>query len=368
MARGESEERWRWFLGNSEVTKVFAEVTRLPDPPPAAWWDRQHHRLRVASHLSTLYRNPEYHRRLREVIAEEIAKRRADLVYVDGLAMTQYFDGRDRVSMAVDLHDCSTLLCERTARRERHWRRRLALSLETRSIARWEQSLAERFGVIITNSTVDEAALRRLAPRGRIVTIPNGVDSEYFASTQNGHGSRRMVFTGVMNYGPNADAAQYCADEIFPWVRAKVPDAEFWVVGADPSAEVRRLSGRNGIHVTGEVADIRPHIQAAGVCVCPMRYGAGMKNKILAAMAMGKPVVSTSVGLEGIEVRPGHDVLRADTPREFADEVASVLTTESLARRLGESGYRLVKERYSWTARAESLERTLRTVSARRGC
>ncbi len=92
-----------------------------------------------------------------------------------------------------------------------------------------------------------------------------------------------------------------------------------------------------------------------------------MKNKILAAMAMGKPVVSTSVGLEGIEARPGYHVLQADTPREFADEVARVLTSESLARRL-ESGCRLVKERYSWTARTESLERTLRTVSARRGC
>ncbi len=368
VARGESEERWRGFLENSEVAEVFAEVTRLPDPPPATWRGRQHHRLRLASHLSTLYRNPEYHRRLREVIGEEIARRRADLVYVDGLTMTQYLDRRDGVSMTVDLHDCSTLLYERTARRERRWWRKPVLYLETRSIARWEGSLAERFGVIITNSTVDEAALRRLAPRGRIVTIPNGVDCEYFASAQNGHGSRRIVFTGVMNYGPNADAAQYCADEIFPRVRAKVPDAEFWVVGADPGAEVRSLSGRNGIHVTGRVADIRPHIQAAGVCVCPMRYGAGMKNKILAAMAMGKPVVSTSVGLEGIEARPGYDVLRADTPREFADEVASVLTTEGLAQRLGESGYRLVKERYSWTARAESLERTLRTVAARRGC
>lgn len=369
VARGESEERWQWFLDNPEVTKVFAEVTRLPDPPPATWWGRQHHRLRLACHLSSLYRNPEYDRHLREVIRGKIlGKRPADLIYVDGLAMTQYLDTRCGVPMTVDLHDCSTLLYERRARRERRWRRKLALYLETRSLARWERSLAGRFGAIITNSSVDEATLRRLAPKGRIVTIPNGVDCEYFASPQNGHGSRRIVFTGVMNYGPNEDAARYCADEIFPLVRAKVPDAEFWVVGADPGPGVLGLGGRNGIHVTGKVDDIRPHMQAAGVCVCPIRYGAGIKNKVLAAMAMGKPVVSTSVGLEGIEARPGHHVLRADTPREFADEVVRVLTSEGLARRLGESGYRLVKEGYSWTAMAASLDRTLRTVSARHGC
>ena len=361
MARGESEERWRWFLADPELTEVFAKITRLPDPPPATWRSQQHHRLRLACHFSTLYRNPEYHRRLRDALSEET--RRADFVYVDGLMMTQYLDERSAVPMAVDLHDCLSRLYAQGARSERRWRAKLALSLESQQIARWERSLAERFGVIVTNSTVDETALRRLAPRGRIVTIPNGVDCEYFALGQNGHGSHRIVFTGVMNYGPNADAAQYCANEIFPRVQAKIPDAEFWVVGADPSAEVWSLGERNGIHVTGRVDDVRPYIQSAGVCVCPMRYGAGIKNKILAAMAMGKPVVSTSVGLQGIEARPGSDVLQADSPQKFADELASVLTTDDLARRLSENGYRLVRERYSWTAMAESFDRAISAVS-----
>lgn len=370
LARGGSEERWRWFCEDSEATKVFAELTRLPDPPPFTWRGQQHHRLRQACHFSTLYRTPEYHRRLREVIGEEmVGKRPIDLVYVDSLAMTQYVDGRNAMPIMVDLHDCLTLLYERTTRNERRWWRKLTLYLETRSIARWERSLAERFGVIITNSTVDEEALRRLMPTGRVVTIPNGVDCEYFSPGGDGpRSTRRMVYTGVMDYGPNEDAVRYFADEIFPLVREEVPDAEFWVVGANPGAEVRSLTGRKGIHVTGKVADVRPYMQAAGVCVCPMRYGSGVKNKILAAMAMGKPVVSTSVGLEGIEARPGYHVLQADTPREFADDVASVLTTEGLARRLGESGHRLVKERYSWAAMAESLELTLRTVSAKKGC
>ena len=359
MARGESDERWRWFREHAETPKVFAEVIRLPDPPPATWAGKQRHRIQLASHFCTRYLTPDYHGRLSDVIGAEIAAKRAGLVYVDSLAMTQYLDGRSGVPMAADLHDCSTLLYRRMAGHERHWRRKLALYLETWSIARWERSLANRFDVVITNSSVDEVALRRLMPGGRVVTIPNGVDCDYFASAAAPTGSRRIVFTGVMNYGPNADAAKYCAEEIFPRVREKVPDAEFWVVGADPDAAVRRLGEREGVHVTGRVADIRPHLSGAAVSVCPVRFGAGIKNKILAAMAMAKPVVSTGVGLEGVEARPGEDVLRADTPQEFADGIASVLTSESLARRLGENGYRLVKERYSWQARAESLERTL---------
>ncbi|PYM94873.1 MAG: hypothetical protein DME04_06380 [Candidatus Rokuibacteriota bacterium] len=364
--RGESEERWQWFLQNPEVSRVFAEVTRVPLEPPIPWWGLQHHRLRGACYLETRYRNPEYHRRLERLLEDLVAKSRADLVYVDGLSMTQYFDRRIGLPMVADVHDCFSLLFARSARAEARRLRRVALALEARSIARLERSLAKRYGVVITNSTVDEAELRRLMPAGRVVTIPNGVDCEYWAPAPNGHPSHRIVFTGVMDYGPNVDAARYCADEIFPLVRAKVPDAELWLVGADPAPEVYRLGERSGVHVTGKVDDVRPYVHEAAVCVCPIRFGAGIKNKILAAMAMAKPVVTTSVGLEGIDAKPGNDVLCADTPQAFADEVASVLTTESLARQLGENGYRLVRERYSWAAQAEAFEREFAVAAVKR--
>src|SRR5262249_54756885 len=154
----------------------------LPDPPPSTWVGQQRHRARLASHFSTRYRTPDYHRRLTEVIGAEISAKRADLVYVDSLAMTQYLDARSGVLMAADLHDSSALLFGRMAARERHWWRKLALRLETWSIARWEGSLAKQFDVVITNSSVDELVLRRLMPGGRIVTIPNGVDCDYFVS------------------------------------------------------------------------------------------------------------------------------------------------------------------------------------------
>jgi sugar transferase (PEP-CTERM/EpsH1 system associated) len=358
-ARGQSDERWRWLRSHPDVNQVFADVLRLPEPPMPSWFGRQHHRLRLACHLDTRYQAPEYHRRLRAAITEMVGAQRIDLVHVDGLAMTQYVDRQSGAPLIVDLHDCLTLLYQRIARSERHWWRKPQLHLETRSIGRWERSLAEHFALVVTNSSVDEAALRRLMPAGPVVTIPNGVDCDYFTPGNKGSGSRLVVFTGVMNYGPNVDAARFCADEIFPRVRAQVPDAELWIVGADPVPDVQSLGAREGVRVTGRVADMRPHIEAAGVCVCPMRFGAGMKNKILAAMAMGKPVVSTSVGLEGIDAQLGLEVLRADAPQDFADQVVGVLTSEPLARRLAEGGHRLVTERYSWRARAEALEREI---------
>jgi sugar transferase (PEP-CTERM/EpsH1 system associated) len=364
--RGESEERWRSFRRDPEVSRVFADVVRLPEEPRPSWWGRQHHRLRAACYLSSQYRNPAYHRRLRRLLSEDmVAGTRADLVYVDGLSMTQYFDRRAGLPMIADVHDCFSLLFSRSARRERRRLRRLAIALEARSIARMERSLAVRYGVVITNSSVDEGALRRLMPNGRVVTIPNGVDCEYWTPGSNGHHSRRVVFTGVMDYGPNVDAAQYCADEIFPLVRASVPDAELWLVGADPSPAVRELARREGVHVTGKVDDVRPYVRAASVCVCPIRFGAGIKNKILSALAMAKPVVTTSIGLEGIDARPDRHVLRADTPGEFADAVTRVLGDERLARQLGDNGCRLVTERYSWPAQAEAFEREIAATARR---
>ena len=116
------------------------------------------------------------------------------------------------------------------------------------------------------------------------------------------------------------------------------------------------------MHVTGSVDDIRPYVQSAGIYICPLRYGSGVKNKILAAMAMGKPVVATPVSLEGIEVRGDHDVLIADSPGEFAAKVSKLLADEVLAKKLGENGCRLVRDKYSWKAKAQLLENVLQDL------
>jgi sugar transferase (PEP-CTERM/EpsH1 system associated) len=368
VAHGSSEERRQNFAKDPAAAGVFENMTILPTPPPSTWWQHQQHRLRLAPFFITKYRAPDHHRAVLSAVDEQLtASPAVDLVYVDGIAMMQYVTPNQKTPIVVDLHDSHTLLVARLYAMEPRWsRRKLGLFFEKRSVARWERSLGSLCDLIITNSPVDEGVVRQGAPRSRTMTITNGVDVEYFAPGAESGAPNTLVFTGVMNYGPNEDAAVYFCEAILPGIRQRLPDVQFWVVGADPSPGVRALGREPGVHVTGRVDDIRPYVRSAGAFVCPLRYGAGMKNKILAAMAMSKPVVATSISLEGIEARADEHVLVADRPEDFAATIVNLLADKELARRLGDEGHRLVADRYSWNARGESLEAALRgIVSAR---
>ena len=138
-----------------------------------------------------------------------------------------------------------------------------------------------------------------------MLTITNGVDMEYFSPGSMPPDAGKIVFTGVMDYAPDEDAALYFGREVFPLVRAQRPHAQFWIVGSNPSPAVRALSSSAGIHVTGKVDDIRPHMRSAAVFVSPLRVGSGVKNKILAAMAMEKATVATPLSIDGLDLADG---------------------------------------------------------------
>jgi glycosyltransferase involved in cell wall biosynthesis len=358
-----SQERREQFENDPQIAGVFEEMTFLSPAPKPTWPGKQRHRFHLASHYLTKYTSPEYYRGVCGLVTERMARNGAvDAVYVDGLSMTQYLDSKRDIPAVVDLHDSHTLLLTRTIRIEPDILNKLRIYLEKRSVAKWEASLKETFDLVITNSAVDEAMIKKLAPSTATLTIPNGVDVEYFSASRNGGRPERLVFTGVIGYGPNEDAVLYFCRDVFPLIRAQNPGVEFWAVGHEPSVRVRSLAEQPGVHVTGSVDDIRPYVQSAGIYICPLRYGSGVKNKILAAMAMGKPVVATPVSLEGIEVRGDHDVLIADSPGEFAAKVSKLLADEVFAKKLGENGCRLVRDKYSWKAKAQLLENVLRDL------
>jgi len=235
----------------------------------------------------------------------------------------------------------------------------LRFLLESYSLARWERALAKAFSLLIVISPLDEKGIKASAPDARTLIIPNGVDVNYF-KPQGSPQKARIVFTGVLSYLPNEDAVRYFAESVFPLIQQKIPEAEFWAVGKGPSESIRALASRKGIHVTGTVEDIREYLGSARVFVCPLLYGAGMKNKILGAMAMERPVVATSISLEGIAAVLERDALVGDTPEQLAAEVERVLRDDGLAQRLGRSGRALVLERYAW----ESAFKILRSAVA----
>jgi glycosyltransferase involved in cell wall biosynthesis len=318
-------------------------------------------------HFSTRYRNARYHAEQCRYVRKVFLEGGFDVFYVDTLPVAQYMmDAGLECPAIIDLHDCLTLLFDRAMRIERNWLRKLDLYLGTRSMASWERSLSRVFSTIITNSPVDEEYLKSVAPAANTLTISNGVDTAFFSPTQTDVDMRQVIFTWVMDYPPNEDAAIHFAENILPLIRQRRPEVEFWVVGKDPTERVSRLSEQPGVHVTGGVPDVRPYLEKAGIFVCPLRYGTGVKNKLLAALAMQKPVVATGRSLDGLELRENEHLLVADEPVEFAAKVVQLIEDPVNAQRLASSGRAFVGDRYSWESSARALEDVLREAVRQR--
>jgi glycosyltransferase involved in cell wall biosynthesis len=225
---------------------------------------------------------------------------------------------------------------------------------------RFEGEAVRRFERILAVSDADRETLLRLyGPLPPVDVVPTGVDTTYFAPLDGDERPGRLAFTGSMDWLPNEDAMLWFAREILPRVRRHEPSASLAIVGRMPTAAVRRLGAEAGIEVTGRVEDVRPHVAAAPVYVVPLRVGGGTRLKIFEAMAMGKAIVSTTIGAEGLPVRAGEHLLIADTPAEFADAVLRLLRDGRERRRLGSAARSLVVERYDWSAAARVLEASL---------
>jgi len=177
--------------------------------------------------------------------------------------------------------------------------------------------------------------------------IPNGVDIQKYQPLPAENASPVLLFIGNMGYPPCVDAVLYFCREIFPRIRSVLSAAELWIVGRDPRPEVLQLNG-DGVHVTGRVDDVIPYYQQSAVCVVPLRAGGGTRLKILEAMALGRPVVSTTIGCEGLDVVDGEHLLIADNPKQFAEKTVRLLTDRQLYQHISTNGRQLVEARYDW--------------------
>jgi len=361
-----SQERYQAFLNDPTTLHVFKRVEVLPDPPSVRWWGQQWHRVHLAAHFETRYRHAGYYQSMRKRIRDLSINERIDLIHVDLLAMVQYVDPQMNIPAIVDLHDSMTLLSQRMLNTERGWRKRFSAYLGLIGAKRLEGTLGRTFDLIITNSTVDEQVIKGLSSTSNTLTITNGVDMEYFAPDSTVLEADKIVFTGVMGYAPNEDAALHFVEDIFPLVKAKRPEVQFWIVGSEPSERIKNLTRISGIHVTGKVDDVRPYVRSATVFVCPLRVGSGVKNKILAAMAMRKATVATSMSIDGLDLVDNREVLLADQPQAFAEKVVRLLTDQKAAEQLGVNGLARVQDQYSWPAMGMSLETAIQSVMASR--
>ena len=253
-------------------------------------------------------------------------------------------------------HNVEYLIWQRLCALESSPWRRALFEVEWRKLRACERDACLRADLTLAVSEDDRRRFEALAPGVRAASIPTGVDTAYFTPDAHAERPNRLVFSGSMDWHPNEDAVLHFADAILPRIRAEVPDAALTVVGRNPSARLRQAAARAGIDVTGTVDDVRPSMAEAAVYVVPLRAGGGTRLKIFEALAMGKAVVSTTVGAEGLAVQPGRHFVAADDPGEFAAAVVRLLRDPQERRALGRAGRDLVEARYSWPTVAREFE------------
>jgi glycosyltransferase involved in cell wall biosynthesis len=326
---------------------------------PRYYWDHLRSVARGRPYTAYAYDAAPFRARLRALVCGGGYA----LAHVDSLDLVTYLPELRDLPVACTHHNIESQLLGRRAGMAGaslaapylRWQSKLTAAAE----ARWAPAVA--LNVVV--SPADEVELRRVAPAAPALIIPNGVDLEYFTP---GSGPQRgLVFVGGSNWFPNRDALGYFAREILPLVRARSGDLPVTWVGHASPEDRAEFGTRFGVTLTGYVDDVRPYVHAAACYVVPLRVGGGTRLKVLDAWAMGKAVVTTSQGCEGLAAEHGVNALIADTPQGFADAIATVLADPERAAALGRAGRELVKLSYGWDALGRRLIAAYQALSPR---
>jgi polysaccharide biosynthesis protein PslH len=314
--------------------------------------------LRRRSLIQSFY----YDTRLAQHIRDLTSRVAYDVIQIEFPFLTPYLkavEPRGHAKRILSMHNIESLRFERELQLSQRSKRRLVLLGDHLFFHAWEKEALRQFDGIVTVSDPERRWVQYHRPGVTVEVIPNGVDTEHFSPFppltlgQNPY----VVFTGAMDYPPNVDAAGWFCDEILPVLQRKIPQLCLKLVGKNPHPRILQLGKRSGVQVTGTVADIRSYIAESLALVVPLRSGGGTRLKILEAMAMERPVISTSVGAEGLETTPGVDILIADDAEQFVNHVQLLVKSPETSNHLGRAGRSLVMEKYDWRVCLSGLER-----------
>ncbi len=304
---------------------------------------------------------------MRAMVQRVAAEQAFDVVQADQLNMAQFAALVPDARKVVDTHNALWLLYQRLAETMSGPRRWL-LERDWRLLKDYEAEICREFDGVVAVSDEDKAALVLAgAPAEKISVIPITVDCDEQKPVTPVALANHIVHIGTMYWPPNVDGVLWFAREVFPLIRARRPDVIFDVVGAKPPDEVRALGGPGtGINVTGYVEDTEPYLRQAGAIVVPLRAGGGMRVKILNSMSQAMPIVTTSIGCEGIDVVDGCHLFVADTPEAFAKATLQLLEDRPLAYQLGQNGRKLVLQQYDYRSACPAYEEVYRRAGAGR--
>jgi len=332
------------------------EVVVVPFQPaaklsPAFFADLLRNLFSPLPYAIARYRSPKLREQIQRLGSD------ADLIVCDFL--TPSLNVPDGLPAPVILfqHNVEAMIWQRHAAVPQNPLRRAYMRIQWRRMLRHEAAECRRFSYVVGVSEIDADLMRHHYSLASVGHVPTGVDLEYFTSAQpRPTDNPELVFVGSMDWMPNDDGIRWFAAEVFGRVQQLVPGAKLTVVGRSPSQGMRELAARNSdIEVTGAVPDVRPYLERAAISVVPLRVGGGTRLKIYEAMAMGAPVVSTTIGAEGLPVRNEEHMLIADTPDAQAVAISGLLKDRARADRLAGNALRFVREHGSWDAVAEQF-------------
>jgi polysaccharide biosynthesis protein PslH len=331
--------------GNIAALQQLCPVFTVALPRPAGLRKR---RAQLRSLLSPFPYHQQHGAAMQATIDRLVAEDRFDLIQIESAQMGRFDFGSSAV-VVVDEHNIEYELLYRFFQAERSLLRKAFNLIEYLKFRRSEVACWKRVDGCVLTSDREEPTVHRLAPGTATAVVPNGVDLGFFQPIDAPRQVGSIVFTGAMHYRPNVDAAVYFVREILPLLLQECPDLLLSIVGPAPADEVKRLAGPH-VQVTGFARDVRTYLAPASVVVAPLRMGGGTRLKVLEALAMGKALVSSSIGCEGLAVRDGEHLLIADDPPAFARAVLCLLADASLAAQLGHHGRALVEQVYGWPA------------------
>jgi glycosyltransferase involved in cell wall biosynthesis len=360
-------------ISGTAMRSYCRQVHFVRNPHGASGWRRRLLQLRSWFSQKSYQRLVSMVPELQNCLDEVLAGHRFDVVLVNFPHLAHYRlrqspPGTPAPVVIIDSHDVHYDLARQIAMSTASFGRRLHARLNWRKLQREEIAAYEDAEGVCVCSVADQQRLSKDAPAARTVVVPNAADVEGLrpSSSDPVPNADTVLFFGLLATVPNVDGLLFFVRDIWPRVLAVRPSAQFLIVGANAAPALRALEGR-GVNIVGPVDDLRPYLSRAAVVVVPLRLGSGTRLKILESWAMARPVVSTSLGAEGLESVAGRHLLIADDPDEFAAAVLRILNEPELAARLGAAGRDLVSESYSWRGTAESLAAFFRQVVADAG-
>ena len=310
------------------------------------------------------------HTAVSNLVARQLCSGQFDVAVCDFLAPSLNFPQKLPIPCVLFQHNVESALWQRMASTETHPLRKLSYTLEAARMARYERQTLSRFHHVIAVSDNDRDQMLQMLskqpdPAVEITVVPTGVDTHQFQlAPPSSAKPPRIVFTGSMDWEPNIDAMEYFCTQIWPKILADFPEAIFQIVGRNPFARVQRLASKS-VQVTGTVPSVTDYLRDATVVIVPLRIGGGTRLKIYEAMAMGKALVSTSIGAEGLTFQNGRDLLLADDASSFADAILLLLRDDQVRRRFEQAAVQLAAQ-FDWSVVAAQFADVLRAMTANR--